>query len=55
MAAPSSTPRPRTAARRATSGDISPARTPESLALQVAQQLRMAKWVVGTGQQLLLG
>ena len=45
MAAPSSTPRPRTAARRAASGDISPARTPEGLALQVAQQATEASQI----------
>ena len=45
MAAPSSTPRPRTAARRAASGDISPARTPQGLALQVAQQATEASQI----------
>ena len=45
MAAPSSTPRSRTAARRTTSGDISPARTPQGLALQVAQQATEASQI----------
>ena len=45
MAAPSSSPRSRTAARRAATGDISPARTPEGLALQVAQQATEASQI----------
>ena len=45
MAAPTSSPRPRPAARRATSGDISHARTPECLALEVATQATEARQI----------
>ena len=45
MAAPTSSPRPRPAARRATSGDISTALTPEGLALEVATQATEASQI----------